>query len=267
MSYKYYFRHFYKIVSIFGLYTLVILFYGLKIFAADEKFPLARFYLESDTSYSIDYNQKAIKSCKIEVDNGTEGIDVSSANQNRFNEIKKWCQHDNIFYRFRNLKVSDCEWEDQNPESPIKSLGPFVEQMKKGFAIKNLEVLFQNKFLICRGDLLVPGVEKATKIEGLCAPVNSSKISAQGLPDFNKNPIISFFKLEDRSSALQKSIDSMVKFDKEKLSLKISLAIPVPWKISQDISYLLSEQGMKKCDSVNIKNEQGDSSPSSIERK
>lgn len=242
------------IFNYLGICTLFLIhfFHPLKVYSLDEKFPLMRFYLESDASYSIDYHQKAMSSCKVDIEQ-VEVNDNENTTKKRFNEIKKWCEQDTTFYQLKKLQFSGCNWENKVPESPIRGLGPLVEQMKKEFTIKNLEVSLKKQVLFCRGELVIPGVKKTVTLEGLCAPVDSSKVSTQGLSDFNKNPIVSFLKATNISNPLQASIDSSLKIRNEKLALKIALAIPVPWKVSQDISYLLSAQGLKKCESLKSK--------------
>lgn len=236
----------FKYLGACTLFTIYF-FHPLKVYSLDEKFPLMRIYLESDSSYSIDYHQKAMSSCKVDVEQVEMSDDVN-ATKKRFDEIKRWCEQDTTFYQFKKIKFSGCNWNNQTPESPVRDLGPLVEQMKKEFTIKNLEVSFKKQVLFCRGELVIPGVKKTITLEGLCAPVDSSKVNTQGLSDFNKNPIVSFLKPVDVVNPLQTSIDSSINFENERLTLKIALAIPVPWKVSQDISYLLSAQGSKKCE-------------------
>jgi hypothetical protein len=215
--------------------------------SAEAQQPIVRYYLERSSSYSIDYHQAARKACRVDFEPEAE-FKKNQDRLKRTDEIRNWCSNDKVFYKFKRLNISDCQWENLVPESPIKSLGPLVENIKRALSISNLEVIFKNKLMMCRGDLIIPGSPKSVRIEGLCAPFEASNIQSQGLDEYKSNLLLGVFKTKERSNILQKSIDSSLIIDKEKISLSMNIAIPLPRKISQDISYLLSAQGQKKCE-------------------
>jgi len=248
----------------------------------DDKFPLARIYLENKSSFTgLDYNQTTSGGCQVdyEVDPAYQHYDQSLK---RTVEIKKWCSQTKVFYRFKKIKYSGCQWLDQESQSSLKSLGVLVDRMKEEVLIKNLEVVFEDKLLLCRGDLVVPSKDSShsttVPVEGFCAPVASSEINTQGLPEFQKKPLVSFLKVpprllnDDKSqsrntsptappsssrsayplqasieSELQKKLGKNIKIDPSEFYLKISLVLPVSWQVSQDVTYLLSKEGTEQC--------------------
>lgn len=248
----------------------------------DDRFPLARIFLENKSSFSgVEYNQTTSGGCRLDYEVDPTYLQRDQSLK-RTVEIKKWCSQTKVFYRFKKIKYSGCQWSDQESQSSLKSLGPLVDRMKDEVLIKNLEVVFEDKLLLCRGDLVVSSKDQSNAttvpVEGFCAPVASTEINTQGLPELQKKPLVSFLKvpsnlanadkLPSSSSSpssttssspssyllqasiereLQKKLGKSTKMDSFEFFLKISLVLPVSWEVSQDITYLLSKEGAEKC--------------------
>ncbi len=230
--------------AVFLIITNYIYLVPLSLMGAEDSLPILQFYINNKVN-DFDYFYSAVSTCEVEV--------INKNSQSEFQKsLKDPCMTPRDIYQLDELRISKCEWKNESPESPIKSLGDEVNKMKLKLQIKNIKISIRDSTLYCQGDLLLPVSQKLVEVESPCAPP-MGPIKDQKLSVYKPMPVVAFMQATKTENSLTTSISKYLiksekeKSESEKSQFSIGIAIPLPMKISQYIQYLLSAKAERDC--------------------
>lgn len=224
---------FIKIIAIV-IYTLI----SQVSLASEDTLPLIQVYVNNSVN-DFSYFYSAKKSCEVEVIKKNREINENQLNINP-------CMESREIYRIDEVKVENCEWSNETPESPIKFIGDEVNKIKKKLHLKNIKIIIQDSTIICRADLIIPKINEKIELEAPCAPPLGG-LSGHELSIYKPKPVLAFFKAVNKVNPLSKSIEKYLMESENRSEFTISFAIPLPHNISHYIQYLLSNKAENDC--------------------
>ena len=206
-------------------------------------YPLLGFLLELEDKEGVPQyplNQVALEGCRAEV---SEIKDFTP--DSRDFKANSCVENDKVLYQLGRLKISDCEWTQQDKKTISMKL---TDSLEKEIVLENVKVLFKDNELICSGDIVAPNNQKYP-VEGNCAvaemesfrTVNDRRSSNGG------DPLFVMFDLEKDSDLLKQEQSSFQK-SWTSIHLLISASIPLEKKASDYLAYMLSNEAIEACD-------------------
>lgn len=182
------------------------------------------------------FHVRAQKNCDLQIKENKQYLN--------FKIQKNPCMENRILFKYDELQFRRCDWNNEVPESPVKSLGIEIDHLKEKILLRNVEVYIDDQSVKCRADLVLTNAKQNLKIAGPCAP---AEVKYSQLSHYKSKPLVSYLEPVDKNNILQKSMDKILKLKTDQVGLVLVAAIPLPPSTSNYIQYLLSSQAERDC--------------------